>query len=94
MFRCTFTLRGFCGFNLLTAYFLPCSQIIKYGVISTDSLIDDLIHWKTMYVAGRLHKPVGIQIGLLLNPQTNYADYFTFIKIIIVMCNLKWDARV
>lgn len=47
-----------------------------------------------MYVAGRLHKPVGIQIGLLLNPQTNYADYFTFIRIIIVMCNLKWDARV
>ncbi|XP_036387623.1 phosphatidate cytidylyltransferase, mitochondrial [Megalops cyprinoides] len=35
-------------------------RIIKYGVISTDSLIDDLMHWKTMYVAGRLHKPVKI----------------------------------
>lgn len=39
------------------------SQIIKYGVISTESLIDDLMHWKTMYVAGRLHKPVSIKIN-------------------------------
>lgn len=37
-------------------------QIIKYGVISTDSLTEDLMHWKTMYVAGRLHKPVSIMI--------------------------------
>lgn len=35
-------------------------RVIKYGVISTDTLVDDLLHWKTLYVAGRLHKPARI----------------------------------
>ncbi|XP_065264439.1 phosphatidate cytidylyltransferase, mitochondrial isoform X4 [Emys orbicularis] len=36
------------------------SVMIKYGVIGTDALIEDLFHWKTLYVAGRLQKPVKI----------------------------------
>ncbi len=31
---------------------------IKYGVASTDSVLRDLIDWSSLYVAGRLHKPV------------------------------------
>ncbi|GAV28886.1 hypothetical protein PMKS-002364 [Pichia membranifaciens] len=33
---------------------------LKYGVTSVDTLIDDLANWSTMYLAGRLHKPVAI----------------------------------
>ncbi|KAF7249688.1 Phosphatidate cytidylyltransferase, mitochondrial [Varanus komodoensis] len=40
---------------------VPCNgRVIKYGVISTDVLLEDLLHWKTLYVAGRLQKPVKI----------------------------------
>ena len=43
-------------------YFNPYVRIgsltVKYGVIKTDHLIQDLLEWTDLYVAGRLHKPV------------------------------------
>ncbi|KAL4237379.1 Phosphatidate cytidylyltransferase [Mactra antiquata] len=35
-------------------------RLIKYGVIGTDRLVSDLINWDTLYVSGRLHKPVKV----------------------------------
>lgn len=34
--------------------------MIKYGVVSIDKLCRDLIDWETLYLAGRMHKPVKI----------------------------------
>lgn len=33
---------------------------IKYGVMSKDDLVDDLMNWRTLYVAGRMQKPTQI----------------------------------
>ena len=31
---------------------------IKYGVVSVSALLDDLRCWRSLYLAGRMHKPV------------------------------------
>ncbi|KRZ97507.1 Mitochondrial translocator assembly and maintenance protein 41 -like protein [Trichinella sp. T8] len=35
---------------------------IKYSVIRTSHLISDLIDWKSLYISGRMHKPVRVLI--------------------------------
>lgn len=35
-------------------------RLVKYGVMSTAALLRDLTEWCSLYVAGRLHKPVAI----------------------------------
>lgn len=38
-------------------------RLIKYGVVKVDSLVDDLLHWTHLYLAGRMHKPTQLLIS-------------------------------
>eukprot|EP01038_Epipyxis_sp_PR26KG_P005840 gene5840-8057_t len=53
-------------------------RMIKYGVISKDRFMKDLLEWSCLYVAGRLHKPVRImksndEIKSAINTNLNHA---------------------
>lgn len=45
-------------------YFNPNVEInnslVKYGVVSMEKVLNDLLNWNNLYLAGRLHKPVKI----------------------------------
>ncbi|TFK52422.1 Mmp37-domain-containing protein [Heliocybe sulcata] len=41
--------------------FVPMKGVrIKYGVTTVDNLCSDLLNWRTLYLAGRMHKPIRI----------------------------------
>ncbi len=62
---------------------------LKYGVTSTQNLADDLTNWSSMYLAGRLHKPVAIVEN---TPQLLFLNQFNLanaVKLSILLLNQK-----
>ncbi|CAK4083923.1 unnamed protein product [Aphanomyces euteiches] len=48
-----------CYYNTLVQ--IPGStQLMKYGVVKTSTLCKDLTEWTTLYLSGRMHKPVNM----------------------------------
>ncbi|KAI9225300.1 MAG: mitochondrial matrix Mmp37 [Piptocephalis tieghemiana] len=49
------------GFGPAGVYFNPYVVLgdhrVKYGVVEINTLLDDLDHWTSLYLAGRMHKP-------------------------------------
>lgn len=62
-------------------YFHPYITVegvmIKYGVVNIETLCRDLSEWDTLYLAGRLHKPVKI---LRDNPRVRLANQVNLIS--------------
>ncbi|KAI1877306.1 uncharacterized protein JN550_001378 [Neoarthrinium moseri] len=51
--------------------------LVKYGVVNLETLKRDLREWDTLYLAGRLHKPVKI---LRDNPQVRMANQINLLS--------------
>ena len=57
--RCLTQIQDKYGAGVYFNTLVPCEgRMIKYGVISVGCFMNDLLNWDTLYIAGRLHKPV------------------------------------
>ena len=58
-------------------YVMVNGTLIKYGVVNLDTLCQDLSEWRTLYLAGRLQKPVKI---LRDDPRVRLANQINLIS--------------
>lgn len=56
--------------------------IIKYGVVSMDTLLRDLVEWDSLYLAGRLQKPVAYLVDP--SPELRVANQYNLTSAAVV----------
>ncbi|KAF9356645.1 Mitochondrial translocator assembly and maintenance protein 41 [Mortierella sp. AD094] len=78
-------------------YFNPFVEVngmtIKYGVVSIDTLCNDLLNWETMYISGRLHKPVKILIDDPRTRLSNQVNLFNATRVALLMLPTKFTSE-
>ncbi|KAH3671698.1 hypothetical protein OGAPHI_000403 [Ogataea philodendri] len=60
---------------------------LKYGVTSMKSLVSDLMNWDTMYLSGRLHKPVAVVRNAPKISLLNQYNLTNAIKLALLLVN-------
>lgn len=79
-------------------------QVIKYGVVNIRTFRKDLLDWNSLYLAGRLHKPVHMFLtsSQIMEAQRGNLEnafraalllcpkYFTMSQLLKVICSLSY----
>ena len=48
---------------------------MKYGIVSAETVLKDLNAWETLYIAGRMHKPVLVLLFSFLFFSSIFLDF-------------------
>jgi translocator assembly and maintenance protein 41 len=78
-------------------YFNPYVEIngmtVKYGVVRIDTLCRDLLSWDTLYLSGRLHKPVKILRDDPSIRLANQRNLFSVIRVALLLLPEKFTEQ-
>jgi translocator assembly and maintenance protein 41 len=74
-------------------YVIVDGIMIKYGVVNIDNLIHDLTRWDTLYLAGRLQKPVKILRDDARVRLANQINLISALRAALLMLGPKFTER-
>ncbi|KAF3935949.1 hypothetical protein ABW19_dt0202662 [Dactylella cylindrospora] len=68
-------------------------MMIKYGVVSLDTFCRDLTDWETLYLAGRMHKPVKILRDDARVRLANQANLLSALRVALLLLPEKFTEQ-